>query len=50
MGRRIALPRQTEDARGQAGDADSDAEKALVTRLAEDVRGVKSVNNDMDVK
>jgi osmotically-inducible protein OsmY len=33
-----------------SGDADSDAEKALVTRLAEDVRGVKSVNNDMDVK
>jgi hyperosmotically inducible protein len=33
-----------------SGDADSDAEKALVTRLAEDVGGVKSVDNDMMVK
>jgi osmotically-inducible protein OsmY len=33
-----------------SGDADSEAEKALVTRLAEDVRGVKSVTNDMDIR
>ena len=32
------------------GEADSDAEKSLVTKLAEDVRGVKSVTNDMTVK
>jgi hyperosmotically inducible protein len=33
-----------------AGEASSDAEKSLVTKLAEDVRGVKSVNNEMNVK
>jgi hyperosmotically inducible protein len=32
------------------GDAKSDAEKALVTKLAGDVRGTKSVTNDMTVK
>ncbi len=32
------------------GDATSDAEKALVTKLATDVRGTKSVTNDMVVK
>jgi len=32
------------------GDAASDAEKALVSKLAGDVRGVKSVTNDMTVK
>jgi len=32
------------------GDAGSDAEKALVTKLATDVRGTKSVTNDMTVK
>ncbi|WP_232766460.1 BON domain-containing protein [Geminisphaera colitermitum] len=32
------------------GEADSNAEKALVTKLAGDVRGVKSVNNNMTVK
>jgi osmotically-inducible protein OsmY len=32
------------------GEASSDAEKALVTKLAQDVRGVKSVNNNMTVK
>jgi hyperosmotically inducible periplasmic protein len=32
------------------GVADSDAEKALVTKLAQDTRGVKSVVNDMSVK
>lgn len=32
------------------GVARSDAEKALVTKLAQDVRGVKSVTNDMTVK
>jgi hyperosmotically inducible periplasmic protein len=32
------------------GDADSDAEKSLVTKLAMDVRGTKSVTNDMMVK
>lgn len=32
------------------GEAGSDAEKALVTKLAQDVRGVKSVSNDMTVK
>lgn len=33
-----------------SGEASSDAEKALVTKLAQDVRGVKSVSNDMTVK
>ena len=32
------------------GDANSDAEKSLVTKLAGDVRGTKSVNNDMMVR
>lgn len=32
------------------GDAKSDAEKSLVTKLAEGVRGTKSVTNDMSVK
>jgi hyperosmotically inducible periplasmic protein len=32
------------------GKANSDAEKALVTRLAQDVRGVKSVSNNMIVR
>jgi hyperosmotically inducible periplasmic protein len=32
------------------GEADSDAEKSLVTKLAMDVRGTKSVTNDMTVK
>jgi osmotically-inducible protein OsmY len=32
------------------GEASSDAEKSLVTKLAQDVRGVKSVNNNMTVK
>ena len=32
------------------GDAASAAEKSLVTKLASDVRGVKSVDNDMPVK
>lgn len=32
------------------GVARSDAEKALVTKLAQDVRGVKSVRNEMTVK
>jgi osmotically-inducible protein OsmY len=32
------------------GQASSDAEKALVTRLAQDIRGVKSVDNNMIVK
>jgi hyperosmotically inducible protein len=32
-----------------SGAADSDAEKSLVTKLASDVRGVKSVTNDMTV-
>ncbi len=32
------------------GEAGSDAEKALVTKLAQDVRGVKSVDNNMIVK
>lgn len=32
------------------GEAGSDAEKALVTKLAQDVRGTKSVNNEMTVK
>jgi hyperosmotically inducible protein len=33
-----------------SGVADSDAEKSLVTKLAQDTRGVKSVVNDMTVK
>jgi osmotically-inducible protein OsmY len=33
-----------------SGVADSDAEKALVTKLAQDTRGVRSVINDMTVK
>jgi hyperosmotically inducible periplasmic protein len=33
-----------------SGVADSDAEKSLVTKIAEDTRGVKSVVNDMSVK
>jgi hyperosmotically inducible protein len=32
------------------GEADSDAEKSLVSKLAQDVRGTKSVTNDMTVK
>ena len=32
------------------GDASSDAEKSLVAKLAADVRGTKSVTNDMTVK
>ncbi len=32
------------------GEAANDAEKSLVTKLASDVRGVKSVNNNMTVK
>jgi len=32
------------------GEADSAAEKSLVTKLAQDVRGTKSVTNDMTVK
>ena len=32
------------------GNADSDAEKALVTELASTIRGVKSVENDMTVR
>jgi hyperosmotically inducible protein len=32
------------------GEAASDAEKSLVTKLAQDVRGVKSVSNNMTVK
>jgi osmotically-inducible protein OsmY len=32
------------------GEANSDAEKDLVTKLAQDIRGVKSVTNDMTVK
>jgi len=32
------------------GEASSDAEKSLVTKLAGDVRGVRSVNNSMTVK
>ncbi len=32
------------------GEATSDAEKSLVTKLAQDVRGVKSVGNSMTVK
>lgn len=33
-----------------SGNAESDAEKSLVTKLASDVRGAKSVRNDMVVK
>jgi osmotically-inducible protein OsmY len=32
------------------GEATSDAEKSLVTKLAQDVRGTRSVTNDMTVK
>ncbi len=32
------------------GQADSDAEKSLVTKLAQDVRGVRTVDNEMSVK
>ena len=32
------------------GDANSDAEKSLATKLAQDVRGTKSVTNDMTVR
>jgi osmotically-inducible protein OsmY len=32
------------------GEAQSEAEKSLVTKLAEDVRGTKSVSNNMSVK
>jgi len=32
------------------GDASSEAEKSLVTKLAQDVRGVRSVKNGMIVK
>jgi len=32
------------------GEAGSDAEKSLVTKLAQDVRGAKSVSNNMTVK
>jgi hyperosmotically inducible protein len=32
------------------GEAGSEAEKSLVTKLAQDVRGVKSVSNDMTIK
>jgi osmotically-inducible protein OsmY len=32
------------------GEAASDAEKSLVTKLAQDVRGTKSVGNAMTVK
>jgi len=32
------------------GEAASDAERSLVTKLAQDVRGVKSVSNNMTVK
>jgi osmotically-inducible protein OsmY len=33
-----------------SGEADSDAEVALVTKLAQDIRGVKGVSNTMTVK
>jgi osmotically-inducible protein OsmY len=33
-----------------SGEADSAAEISLVTKLAQDVRGVKSVSNEMTVK
>lgn len=32
------------------GEASSDAERSLVTKLAQDIRGVKSVNNNMTVR
>jgi osmotically-inducible protein OsmY len=32
------------------GEATSDAEKALVTKIAQSVRGIKSVSNNMTVK
>ena len=35
---------------GITGEAGSDAEKSLVTKLAQDVRGAKSVSNHMTVK
>jgi hyperosmotically inducible periplasmic protein len=35
---------------GISGEASSDAEKSLVTKLAQDVRGVRSVNNNMTVR
>ncbi len=35
---------------GITGEASSNAEKSLVTKLAQDVRGVKSVSNHMTVK
>jgi osmotically-inducible protein OsmY len=35
---------------GITGEATSDAEKSLVTKLAQDVRGVRSVNNNMTVR
>ena len=35
---------------GITGEASSEAEKSLVTKLAQDVRGVKSVSNHMTVK
>ena len=40
----------TDGAIAISGVADSDAEKSLVTKLAQDVRGVKTVTNDMTVK
>ena len=33
-----------------SGEADSDAEKDLVTKLTQNLRGVKSVSNDMTIK
>jgi osmotically-inducible protein OsmY len=33
-----------------SGEAGSDAEKTLVSKLAESIRGVKSVTNNMTVK
>ncbi len=33
-----------------SGEAASDAEKSLVTKLAKDIRGVTSVDNNMPVK
>ena len=33
-----------------SGDANSDAEKDLVSKLANSVRGVRSVENDMTVR
>lgn len=49
--RALATKIATHDGKvGIAGEAGSDAEKALVTKVAQDVRGVKSVRNDMTVK